>query len=84
MDPQHKKDVSPLEQSQRKTMKMIRDPEHLSYEDRLRMQEMFSLGKKRGDLGEGFYYLKGACRTAGEGLFVQRHVVIGQGRKALN
>lgn len=49
-------------------MKMIRDPEPLSYEDRLRVQGLFSLEKKRGVPREDFYYLKGVCRIAGEGL----------------
>ncbi|PKU45959.1 hypothetical protein llap_3727 [Limosa lapponica baueri] len=34
--PQNKKDVDPLEQVQRRAMKMIRGLEHLSYEGRLR------------------------------------------------
>jgi len=35
--PQHKKDMELLEQVQRRTTKMIRGLEHLSYEDKLRV-----------------------------------------------
>ena len=35
-DPQHKKDIRLLEQVQRRTMKMISRPEHLSCKERLR------------------------------------------------
>ncbi|PKU48723.1 hypothetical protein llap_1047 [Limosa lapponica baueri] len=55
-------------------MKMIGGLEHLSYEDRLRETALFSLEKTRlwGDLIAAFQYLKGAYRTAQEGIFVRK------------
>jgi len=52
---------------------MIREMEHLSYEERLRELGLFSLEKRRlrGDLMAAFQYLKGAYRKAGEGLFAR-------------
>ncbi|PKU47115.1 hypothetical protein llap_2555 [Limosa lapponica baueri] len=69
--PQHKKDMDLSEQAQRRATKMIRGMEQLSYEDRLRELQLFSLDRRRlqGDLLAAFQYLKGAYRKDREGLF---------------
>jgi len=69
--PQRKKHMDVLERVQRRTTKMIRGLEYLSYEDRLRELGLFSLKKRRlqGDLIAAFQYLKGSYRKDGEGLF---------------
>lgn len=53
---------------------MIRGPEHLSYEERLRYLGLF-ISKTRwlqGDLTVPFQYIKRDYRKAGEGLFVRK------------
>ena len=52
---------------------MIRNVEHLTYEDSLRELGFFSLEKIRlwRDVIVTFQYLKGAYRNAGGGLFIK-------------
>ena len=71
--PQHKKDIDLLEQVQRRATKMIRGLENLSSESKLRQLGLFSLEKKRhqGGLMAAFWYLKGAYKKTGEGLFTR-------------
>ncbi|KGL96711.1 hypothetical protein N301_14461, partial [Charadrius vociferus] len=71
--PQNKKDMDLLDHVQRRSIRMIRGLEHLSYEDRLRELGLFSLEKRRlrGHLIAAFQYLKGAYRRAGEELFTR-------------
>ena len=53
-------------------MRMIRGLKHLSYEDRPRELELFSLEKRRhwGGLIVACHCLKWAYRKAGDGLFL--------------
>ena len=69
--PQYKKDRELLERAQRRATKIIRELEHLLYEDRLRELGLFSLEKRRlwDDLIAAFQYLKGAYKQEGSQLF---------------
>ena len=69
--PQHSKDKDLLERVQRSARKMIRDLEHLSYEERLRELGLFSLEKRRlrGDLRAAFQHLRGCLQESWRGIF---------------
>lgn len=67
-DPHQKKDVELLGQVQRRALKMIRGPEHLSYGETLKELGLFSLLKRRlcGDLTVAFQHLKEAYKQEGQ------------------
>ena len=66
-----RRDIDLLEHIQRRATKMTQGMEHLSYKDRLRQLEQFSLEKRRlwGDLIVAFQYLKRNKRKEGDRLF---------------
>ena len=66
--PQHEKDAELLEWAQRRTTKVIKGLEHLSYEERPR--EMFLFSLEMGRLQRAFQNRKGAHKKDGERLFM--------------
>ncbi|PKU42709.1 galanin receptor type 2-like [Limosa lapponica baueri] len=68
---QDRKDRELLERVQQRAMKMIKQTEHFSYEERLRDLGLFSLKKRRlrGDLVNASKYLKGGYQEDGVRLF---------------
>jgi len=68
---QHRKHVELLKRVQKGATKMSQRLEHLSYKERLKELDLFSLEKRRmqGDLIVDFQYLKGVYKQEGNQLF---------------
>ena len=69
--PQHKEEMELLDWFQSRAMRILRGLEHLSYEERLRALDLFSVEKRRlqGDLIVTFQYLRGVYKHEGDQLF---------------
>jgi len=83
--PHFKKDEELLDRVQRRATRMVRGLEYLSYEERLRELDLFSLKKRRlrGNLTNASKYLKGGCQENGAKLFpvVPSDTIRGKGHK---
>jgi len=84
--PQDRKGMNLLERVQRRATKMNRGLEHLSCKERLRELGLICLEKRRcwDHLIAALQYLKGACKSTGEGLVTRAHRDKTRGVMALN
>lgn len=85
LGPLHNKDLLLLVWVQKRAKRMLRGLEHLSYKDRLRELELFTLEKGRfqGNLIAALQCLKGPTEKTGRGFF-RGQIMTGQGIVACN